>query len=190
MIPPGSLTVVCGPMYSGKTEELLRRMQRAEYARIPLQLFKPKLDTRYSATDVVSHNQLRRKAECVVDAADIPEMVRERTRIVGIDEVQFFGQDILKAIEWLIDTGRTVIVAGLDMDYLGKPFGSMPTLLSWAEGVEKLTAVCFRCGANATRSYRLSGLSDSPILLGGADRYEARCLRCHREGQEIHHEHP
>lgn len=185
-VSPGSLEVICGPMYSGKTEELLRRLYRSELARIPLQLFKPALDTRYGLHEVVTHTKQRRRAEIVAEPSDIPDMVHSKTQVVGMDEVQFFSPNIVQAVDDLLVRGVRVLVSGLDRDSNGVPFGSVPTLLAMADHVNKLAAVCFRCGSeHATRSYRLPGQSSSHILLGGKDSYEARCTRCYYEGIEI-----
>ena len=175
----GCVEVVCGSMFSGKTEELLRRIKRAKLARLPLMLFKPKVDQRYDAVKVVSHEGLNADAVPVASAAELARLVDKGTRVVGIDEVQFFDASIVDAVTSLADRGVRVIVAGLDQDYLGRPFGPMPQLLAVAEYVTKLHAVCTVCGAEASRSQRLVA-NEGQLFVGGAAAYEARCRRCFR----------
>ncbi len=165
-------------MFSGKTEELLRRIKRAKLARQRVQLFKPRIDNRYDDVKVVSHEGLNADAIPVTTAKELMSLVRvEDTQVVGIDEVQFFDADIIAATEELANGGVRVIVAGLDQDYRGLPFGPMPNLMSIAEYVTKLHAVCARCGAAACRSQRLVA-SEGQLFVGGAAAYEARCRRC------------
>lgn len=178
----GCIEVVCGSMFSGKTEELIRRVKRATYARQPVQLFKPRVDNRYDDVKVVTHEGLGHDAVPVSDARELLSLVDwDRTRIVGIDEVQFFSDDVVQACEELADRGIRVIVAGLDQDYLGKPFGPIPALMAVAEYVTKLHAVCARCGANACRSQRITA-NESQLFVGGAASYQARCRACYVRG--------
>jgi thymidine kinase len=175
--PRGCVEVVCGSMFSGKTEELLRRVKRARLARLPVQLFKPQVDSRYDAVKVVSHAGEQAEALPVGSAAELERNVDEQTRVVGVDEVQFFDDDIVQVVERLADRGVRVICAGLDLDYRGVPFGTMPALLAVAEQVTKLQAVCSQCGAPATRSQRLVA-REGQLFVGGASEYEPRCRAC------------
>jgi thymidine kinase len=173
----GCIEVVCGSMFSGKTEELLRRIKRARLARQVVQLFKPRVDDRYDAVKVVSHEGANAEAHPVADAAELIARVVPEAAVVGIDEVQFFDTRIVAAAEQLAQRGVRVIVAGLDQDYRGQPFGPIPSLLAIAEYVTKLHAVCAQCGAHASRSQRLVA-SEGTLFVGGAAAYEARCRRC------------
>ena len=173
----GCIEVVCGSMFSGKTEELLRRIKRARLARQHVQLFKPRVDDRYDAVKVVSHEGANADALPVGSADELQACVPEDVAVVGIDEVQFFDDTILRVVEQLADRGIRVIVAGLDQDYRGQPFGPMPMLMAVAEYVTKLHAVCASCGARACRSQRLVA-SEGQLFVGGAAAYEARCRRC------------
>jgi thymidine kinase len=173
----GCIEVVCGSMFSGKTEELLRRMKRARLARQVVQLFKPRVDNRYDAVKVVSHEGVGADALPVADSAELMKSVAKDVRVVGIDEVQFFDALIVGVAEQLADRGIRVIAAGLDQDSRGRPFGPMPHLMSVAEYVTKLHAVCARCGAEASRSQRLAS-DTAQLFVGGAAAYEARCRRC------------
>lgn len=173
----GCIEVVCGSMFSGKTEELLRRIKRARLARQRVQLFKPRVDNRYDEVKVVSHEGLNADAVPVSTAAELLSQVAGETAVVGIDEVQFFGADILTAAETMADRGIRVIAAGLDQDYLGRPFGPVPQLMAVAEYVTKLHAVCAGCGAQASRSQRVVA-EEGQLFVGGAAAYEARCRRC------------
>jgi len=177
---PGSgwIEVVAGPMFSGKSEELIRRLRRAAIARQRLQVFKPALDNRYGENDVVSHSRWRVPSETVERADEILRRLDPRTEVVGIDEAQFFDETLSSVCRHLADLGKRVIVAGLDMDYRGVPFGPMPELLAIAEQVLKITAICARCGAQASYSQRLVP-SDERVVVGSGDAYEARCRRCH-----------
>ena len=178
----GCIEVVCGSMFSGKTEELIRRVKRATYARQPVQLFKPRVDNRYDDVKVVTHEGLGLDAVPVSSAEELLALVDvERTRIVGIDEVQFFEADIVDACEQLANRGVRVIVAGLDQDYLGMPFGPIPALMAIAEFVTKLHAVCAKCGANACRSQRITA-NEGQLFVGGAASYQARCRSCYVRG--------
>jgi thymidine kinase len=173
----GCIEVVCGSMFSGKTEELLRRIKRARLARQQVQLFKPRVDDRYDAVKVVSHEGANADAMPVGSADELLACVPLAVAVVGIDEVQFFDETILGVAEQLADRGIRVIVAGLDQDYRGKPFGPMPMLMAVAEYVTKLHAVCVACGGRACRSQRLVA-SEGQLFVGGAAAYEARCRRC------------
>jgi thymidine kinase len=179
--PMGCIEVVCGSMFSGKTEELLRRIRRAKLARQRVQLFKPRVDNRYDAVKVVSHEGANAEAVPVGGTAELLSLVAEDTAVVGIDEVQFFDASVVDAAEALAGRGIRVIVAGLDQDYRGQPFGPMPNLMAVAEYVLKLHAVCTRCGAAACRSQRLVA-SEGQLFVGGAAAYEARCRRCYVAG--------
>ena len=170
----GSIEVVCGPMFSGKTEELIRRVKRAQIAKQRVQIFKPAVDIRYHEEDVVSHSSQAIKSEPVEKAVDILIKLKDSTRVVAIDEVQFFDEAIITVITKLAARGYRVICAGLDLDYRAVPFGPMPTLLAIADEVMKIHAICTVCGAPATRSQRLAK-SKEQFLLGETDAYEARC---------------
>lgn len=173
------IEVVAGGMFSGKTEELLRRFKRAQYAKLQPALFKPKTDNRYSKTSVVSHSGFMSEAIVCEKSSDILKYVMASTQFVGIDEAQFFDGDIVDVCEYLAKQGVRVVLAGLDMDSRGEPFGPMPRLLSIAESVTKLRAICTVCGTDAGFSYRLQK-GEGQILVGGESEYEARC-RIHFE---------
>jgi thymidine kinase len=181
----GWIEIVCGSMFSGKTEELLRRVRRAEIARKRVQLFKPAIDNRYGQVRVASHNGVAREDAVVVACADeLLSLVRPDTDVVAIDEVQFFDMDIAAVCDTLADRGMCVIVAGLDQDFRGEPFGPMTQLLARAERVDKLNAICVTCSASASRTQRLidgkpARYDDPVILVGGSESYEARCRSCH-----------
>ncbi|MBC8262719.1 MAG: thymidine kinase [Anaerolineales bacterium] len=181
----GWLEVICGSMFSGKTEELIRRVRRAEIARQKVLVFKPYLDDRYQVKKVASHTGMCLDAIVVGGARDIPELVHPDTDVVVIDEGQFFDWTIADVCSFLADCGRRVIIAGLDMDFRGEPFGPMPLLMAQAEKIDKLQAICVVCGAPASRSQRLingrPAFYDDPIIMVGADEvYEARCRHCHQ----------
>ena len=176
----GGIEVICGPMFSGKTEELIRRVRRAQIARQKVQLFKPAIDNRYSETEVVSHSSQALEATVVSNALEILRRVLDSTRVVAIDEVQFFGPEITKVISKLALRGCRVICAGLDQDYTGKPFGPMPELLAMADSALKVQAICTVCGAQATKTHRKQGNQSEQVLVGETDIYEARC-RTHFE---------
>ena len=178
----GCIEVVCGSMFSGKTEELLRRIKRARLARQRVQLFKPRIDQRYDAVKVVSHEGANADASPVASAEELLGRVADDTHVVGIDEVQFFDPAIVATCEELANRGVRVIVAGLDQDYRGQPFGPISLLLAVAEYVTKLHAVCSQCGAEACKSQRLMA-SEGQLFVGGAAAYEARCRRCFVEGE-------
>lgn len=171
----GSIEVVCGPMFSGKTEELIRRVRRAQIARQKIQIFKPKIDDRYDAKDVVSHSAQAVEATPVTNSIEILQKLYDTTRIVAIDEVQFFGEDIIKVIDKLARRGCRVICSGLDQDYKGKPFGPIAYLLAIADKVDKVQAICTICGAPATKSFRKNTNDVGQVLVGETDIYEARC---------------
>lgn len=174
----GWIEVVCGPMFSGKTEELLRRLRRAHIARQRVQVFKPTIDDRYDATRIVSHSAASMHADVVGDVEEMARRVNNETRVVGIDEAQFFDAGVVDLAERLARGGVRVICAGLDQDYMGEPFEPMPRLLTVAEYVTKTLAICMRCGAPAGRSQRLVA-QGAQVQVGAADAYEARCRRCH-----------
>jgi len=177
----GWIEVICGPMFSGKSEELMRRLRRAMIARKRVQVFKPSIDTRYSLDEIVSHGDIRMKSEVVKDAAEILARLDWRTQVVGMDESNFFGPDLVDIANQLADTGKQVIIAGLDTDYMGRPFPPMPTLLSLAESITKTLAICMRCGNPAKHTQRLVE-SDDLIVVGAGGMYEARCRRCFEPG--------
>jgi len=179
--PLGSIEVICGSMFSGKSEELIRRLTRAKIARRRVQVFKPKIDSRFSEVEVVSHGGLRLTAHAVTNSAEILERTDARTEVVGIDEAQFFDAGIVDVARRLADLGKRVLVAGLDQDYLGKPFDPMPALMAEAEEVTKTRAICVRCGAPASRTQRLVE-SHERVVVGAAGLYEARCRRCFEPG--------
>ena len=180
----GQIEIICGSMFSGKTEELIRRLRRAEIAKRKLQVFKPIIDTRYHATRVTSHNGLAFEAVPVASSAEILDLLDEETTIVGIDEAQFFDMGIIAVCEQLADRGLRVICAALDSDFRGEPFGPIPHLLARAEEVTKLRAICVICGEPACRTQRLidgqpAAYDDPVVLVGAAEVYEARCRSCH-----------
>jgi thymidine kinase len=179
----GWVEVICGCMFSGKTEELIRRMTRAQIARQKLQVFKPAIDVRYGREVVASHNSNKIQSLPVTNAHEILTHLSDGTRVVGIDEAQFFDSAVVEVVERLALRGIRVVVAGLDMDYLGRPFGPMPQLLAIAEQVTKLSAICVVCGAPATRSQRISPQEDT-VLVGAHDSYEARCRAHHQPEPE------
>ena len=181
----GWLEVIVGPMFSGKSEELIRRVKRVLIAGQQVRVFKPRLDDRYDASDVVSHDGERVRAEPVADSAELRQrLANASVQVVAVDEAQFFDEGLPDLLEELAGRGVRVIVAGLDQDFRGEPFGIMPTLLARAEFVEKLSAVCVRCGRAATRTQRLidgkPARYDEPVILVGAsEAYEPRCRACH-----------
>ena len=180
----GSIEVICGPMFAGKSEELLRRINRLIYAKKNFVVFKPNLDNRYSETEVVSHNKKSHKAISISNSSELAKYINDKTEAVCIDEVQFFDEGIIDVIEELANKGLRVIVAGLDMDFKGDPFSVVASLLARAEEVTKLTAICVCCGKEATRTQRLingvpASRKDPVVLVGASDSYEARCRHCH-----------
>lgn len=180
----GYLEIITGGMFSGKSSELIRRVKRAQYAKKRIQLFKPVIDTRYSDNEIVSHDRHSLAAENVVSIENILQMVKPETDVVAIDELHFFNPDqTIRTVEALIMSGKKVIGAGLDMDFAGRPFGAMPYLMAIADEVDKIKAICIRCGGKAYISQRLvngrpASSTDQQIEVGGVERYEARCRRC------------
>lgn len=173
----GWIEVVVGPMFSGKSEELIRRLRRAEIARQRVQIFKPVIDQRYSTSGIVSHSGLELGSDLVTTAEEILQKVEPRTEVVGIDEAQFLGEGLLAVCKKLADSGKRVIVTGLDTDFMGRPFEPMPRLLAMAEEITKLLAICVRCGNPAVHTQRLVA-SEELIVVGAGGMYEARCRRC------------
>jgi len=173
----GWIEVIVGSMFSGKSEELIRRLRRAQIARQKVQIFKPALDTRYSEDHIVSHSEMRIPSCAVKTARELLERVAPETEVVGIDEGQFFDAELPMVCDTLADQGKRVIVAGLDKDYLGKPFEPMPQLLAIAEYITKTLAICMVCGNPANHTQRLVA-SEDRVLLGTQGTYEARCRRC------------
>jgi len=172
----GQIEVICGSMFSGKTEELIRRLNRALIAKQKVEIFKPSIDTRYHTTDVVSHNESSIRSTPVNFADDILLMSGD-CDVIGIDEVQFFDNQIISVAQKLANTGKRVILAGLDMDFEGNPFEPMPQLMAIAEYVTKVNAICMKCGDLAAFSYRLSEAKNK-VHLGEKESYEARCRKC------------
>ena len=185
----GWIEVVCGSMFSGKTEEMIRRIRRARIAKQQVQVFKPALDDRYHTEQVSSHNGLRWEAVPVGNAREIPDRLAPDTTVVAVDEAQFFDWDLSPVCKALARQGLRIILAGLDMDFRGEPFGPMPLLMAEAEEVTKLQAICVTCGAPASRTQRLidgqpAAYDDPIILVGGSESYEARCRQCHEVPRE------
>jgi thymidine kinase len=178
----GWIEVVCGCMFSGKTEELIRRLRRAQIAKQKVAIFKPKLDNRYSSEHITSHSEQSLVAQVVEDALEILNQVGD-AQVVGIDEGQFFKINIVDVCNQLADQGKRVIVAGLDQDYTGKPFEPMPQLLAIAEYITKTLAICVVCGNPADRTQRKSNQQER-VVVGAKDLYEARCRSCHKIPQE------
>jgi thymidine kinase len=180
----GSIEVVCGSMFSGKTDELIRRLVRATIAKQKVQVFKPAIDVRYAVEKVTSHAGANYSAMPVEKAADILERIEEDTTVVAIDEAQFFDPEIVEVAQELAEKGIRVIVAGLDMDFRAEPFGPMPTLMAKAEKVDKLHAICMTCGHEASRTQRLvngkpARYDDPVVIVGASELYEARCREHH-----------
>ncbi len=181
----GWIELICGSMFSGKTEELIRRVRRARIARQKVQVFKPAIDTRYTTEAVTSHNGLGVEAVPVQSVSEIEKLIQPDVDVVAIDEVQFFGWDVTELCQRLANQGIRVIAAGLDMDFRGEPFGPIPVLMAQAESVEKLQAICVVCGNPASSTQRLingqpAAYDDPVILVGGSESYEARCRKCHQ----------
>ena len=172
----GHIEVICGPMFSGKTEELIRRLKRAAIARRKVQVFKPRLDTRYDPDAVVSHSQQRILSTVVASAREVLEKLVQDVEVVGIDEVQFLGRDIVPVVKDLANRGLRVVVAGLDQDFRGQPFDPMPELLAEAEYITKELAICVVCGQPAGRSQRIVA-EESQVHVGAGDAYEPRCRK-------------
>ena len=180
----GRIEIICGSMFSGKTEELIRRLRRAEIAKQKVQVFKPVIDQRYHVEKVMSHNGLAFEAFPVETAVDILDRIEPDTTVVAIDEVQFFEPEVVQICNQLADQGKRVICGGLDMDFRGEPFGPMPGLIAQAEHVDKLHAICVVCSEDASRTQRLidgepAAYDDPIVLVGAAEVYEARCRKCH-----------
>lgn len=180
----GWIEIIVGSMFSGKSEELIRRLKRVRIARQKMQVFKPAIDDRYSFADVVSHDGDKLEAVAVQSAAEILRRVEDDTEVVAVDEVQFFDPEIITVCQRLANQGRRVILAGLDQDFRGEPFGAVPTLMALAEEVTKLRAICMRCGGPASRTQRLVNgrpayYEDPIIMVGAQENYEARCRKCH-----------
>jgi len=173
----GWIEIITGSMFSGKSEELIRRLRRAQIARRKVQIFKPAIDSRYSEEHIVSHSEMRMESTLVHSAGEILEGVWPDTEVVGIDEGQFFDQALVGVANQLACQGKRVIIAGLDMDYLGRPFEPMPLLLAVAEDITKTRAICMQCGSPATYTQRLIA-SRERVVVGAADAYEARCRAC------------
>jgi thymidine kinase len=173
----GWLEVVCGPMFSGKSEELIRRLRRAEIARQRVQIFKPGIDQRYADDQIISHSDFKISSRSVKDAAEMEALIDHRTEVIGVDEAQFLGEGIVDLVVRLADMGKRVIVAGLDTDYLGRPFHPMPELLAVADEIQKTLAICMQCGNPAKHTQRLVQ-STELVVVGAAGMYEARCRRC------------
>lgn len=167
-------------MFSGKSEELLRRLRRAYIARKRVQVFKPAIDTRYSLSEIVTHADSRMDSEPVNNANEILARLDWRTQVIGIDEANFFGQDLVPVASQLADSAKQVIIAGLDTDFLGRPFPPMPDLLAIAESITKMLAICMRCGSPAKHTQRL--VESAELILVGTAAYEARCRRCFEPG--------
>lgn len=177
----GCIEVICGSMFSGKTEELIRRLRRAQFAHQDIAIFKPEVDTRYSDTNVVSHDSNSITSVPIKTPAKMLE-IDPGVKVVGIDEAQFFDNSIVEVVQYLANHGIRVIIAGLDTDYLGKPFGPMPQLMAIAEDVQKIHAICVKCGGLANHSHRLSR-SRKLVLLGETDSYEPLCRDCYNKAR-------
>ena len=183
--PAGTLIVITGSMFAGKSEELIRQVRRALYARKKVQVFKSALDNRWDSAAIATHNGVRFEAIPVSSSADLERLVEPDTEVVAIEEIQFFDDGIVALCDRWANEGRTVIAAGLDQDFRGQPFGFMPILLALADEVIKLRAICARCGQPASKTQRLvdghpASWDEPTILIGAAERYEARCRRCHK----------
>ncbi|HMQ03717.1 MAG TPA: thymidine kinase [Pyrinomonadaceae bacterium] len=173
----GWVEVIVGSMFSGKSEELIRRLNRASIARQRVQVFKPLIDSRYSLEEIASHSGRKHLSKPVNSSAELREQVESETQVVGIDEGQFFDAGIVEVVNELANSGKRVIVAGLDQDYTGKPFEPMPQLLCIAEYITKIHAICVKCGATANFTQRTVE-SDARVEVGASDKYEARCRQC------------
>lgn len=190
----GWIEVITGPMFAGKTEELIRRIKRLEYANRNIIVFKPSIDNRYADGEVVSHNNNRTRSISIAKASEMMKYINEDTDVVAIDEIQFLNEEAVDICEYLADQGKRVIVSGLDRDFRGEPFSFMPKLLSLAEYVTKLSAICVKCHTPATRTQRIidgrpANYSDPIILVGAKDSYEARCRDCHEvPGKPVNYE--
>ena len=179
----GSIEVICGSMFSGKTEELIRRMKRAQFAKQKVEIYKPCIDVRYSEDQVVSHDS-HSIPSTPIDSPASMLLLSSDVEVVGIDEAQFFDDSLIEVVQTLANRGIRVIIAGLDTDFLGKPFGPMPALMAAAEEVQKVHAICVKCGSPANHSHRLSE-SDQLVVLGEKDIYEPLCRHCFNEARGI-----
>jgi len=180
----GWIEVICGSMFSGKSEELIRRVHRVQIAKKKIQIFKPTIDNRYAIQHIYSHNGTKIEAINITKSKEILKTVEPDTEVIAIDEAQFYDEDLVLVCQKLADQGKRVIIAGLDQDFRGEPFGPIPELLSVAEYVDKLHAICMVCGNTASRTQRLvngqpAKYSDPTILIGAKESYEARCRKCH-----------
>lgn len=183
--PVGTLIVITGSMFAGKSEELIRQVRRALYARKKAQVFKSALDNRWDSAAIATHNGVRFEAIPVSSSAELERLVQPDTEVIAIEEIQFFDEGVVALCNRWANEGRTVIVAGLDQDFRGQPFGFMPTLLALADEVIKLRSICARCGQLASKTQRLvdgrpASWDEPTILIGAAEKYEARCRRCHK----------
>ena len=178
----GSIEVICGSMFSGKTEELIRRMKRAQFAKQKVEIYKPCIDVRYSEDKVVSHDSHSIPSTPIDSPAKMLELSSD-VEVIGVDEAQFFDNSIVEVVQTLANKGIRVIIAGLDTDFLGKPFGPMPALMAVAEDIQKVHAICVRCGSPANHSHRLSK-SEELVLLGEKDEYEPLCRHCYNAAIE------
>ena len=178
----GSIEVICGSMFSGKTEELIRRMKRAQFAKQTVEIFKPCIDVRYSEDKVVSHDSHSIHSTPISSPSQMLELSND-VEVVGIDEAQFFDNSLIEVVQTLANRGIRVIIAGLDTDFLGKPFGPMPALMAVAEDIQKVHAICVKCGSPANHSHRLSK-SEELVLLGEKDEYEPLCRHCYNAAIE------
>lgn len=181
----GRLEIVCGSMFSGKSEELIRRLRRAEFARQNIQVFKPEIDNRHTTDHVHAHSGDKIGATAVATAQELKKLIAENTSVIGIDEIQFFTQDIIPVVLELIDQGKRIIASGLDLDFRGMPFGCMPGLMAIADNVTKLNAICICCGEEAHFTQRLvngapARFNDPLIMIGAEECYQARCRNCYR----------
>ncbi len=172
----GWIEVICGSMFSGKTEELIRRLRRAEIAKMSIVIFKPKIDSRYSKNHIASHNNIKMKAHIITNPEEMID-IAEKHQVIGIDETQFFDNSIVKISKKLASMGKRVIVAGLDTDYRGLPFGPMPNIMCEADYLDKLRAICVICSNPASYTQRTSS-EKNQIVIGELDKYEARCRNC------------
>jgi len=175
----GWIEVICGSMFSGKTEELMRRLRRAQIAKMDTIIFKPIIDSRYSENQIVSHNQLKMDSHLIETADQIP-ILAKNTNVIGIDEAQFFDDSLIKICKKLASNGKRVVVAGLDTDYRGIPFGPMPNIMCEADYLDKLRAICVKCGNPASYTQRTSSDSEQ-VVIGELDKYEARCRNCFQQ---------
>ncbi|MBX7174299.1 MAG: thymidine kinase [Pyrinomonadaceae bacterium] len=184
----GWIEVIVGSMFSGKSEELIRRLRRARIARQKVQVFKPKIDDRYSVVEIVSHSDMRHDSIAVANAQELLDAIEAGTEVIGIDEGQFLDEGLVQAANELANRGVRVIIAGLDQDYTGKPFEPMPQLLAIAEFITKTHAICVKCGETANYSQRTSD-STARVEVGASDKYEARCRQCfvpHADAPSVH----